>query len=46
MSAILNAAPKAILQGVKDESGGILPVVPEQILPTCRIFFCSQKRGR
>ena len=31
MSAILNAAPKAILVGTKDESGGTLPVVPEQV---------------
>jgi hypothetical protein len=44
MSTILNAAPKAILQGVKDESGGTLPVVPEQIpthLP--HIFLFTEK---
>lgn len=44
MSAILNAAPKAILTGVKDESGGTLPVVPEQIpshLP--HIFLFAEK---
>lgn len=44
MSAILNAAPKAILTGVKDESGGTLPVVPEQIpshLP--HVFLFTEK---
>ena len=44
MSAILNAAPKAILNGVKDESGGTLPVIPEQIpshLP--HIFLFAEK---
>lgn len=44
MSAILNAAPKAILTGVKDESGGTLPVIPEQIpshLP--HVFLFAEK---
>lgn len=44
MSTILNAAPKAILTGVKDESGGTLPVVPEQIpthLP--HVFMYAEK---
>tara|TARA_B100000700_G_scaffold155074_1_gene172235 strand:- start:22559 stop:24616 length:2058 start_codon:yes stop_codon:yes gene_type:complete len=40
----LKAAPKAILKGVRDESGGNLPVIPEQIpthLP--HVFLFTEK---
>lgn len=44
MSTKLKAAPKAILNGVRDESGGNLPVIPEQIpthLP--HVFLFTEK---
>lgn len=45
MAAILNASPKAILQGVRDESGGVLPVIPEQIPSHLPHFFGFAEEG-
>lgn len=43
-SALLNAAPKRILRGIRDESGGDIPVIPEQ-LPTHlpHVFLFAEK---
>lgn len=45
MSAILNAAPKAILQGLRTNLGVRFQSYRNRSQLTCRIFFCSRRKG-
>lgn len=45
MSTKMKAAPKPILQGVDDQSGGILPVIPEQLPTHLPHVFLYTERG-